>query len=132
MSHVRGKVNLYSFLKEHKCLSDFELGWFFHLITDYLFFEECFTTDYLLKNSYEQFCKDLYFAYEHLNLYLSEKYNIVEEDYKSYPSEFYPGVPYKESLLSKEMIDEFINRVADISLEGYIQKILKVKENIKP
>ena len=38
------------------------------LIIDYLFFEECFDTEYLLENSYEQFRKDLYFAYEHLNL----------------------------------------------------------------
>lgn len=68
LSHVRGKVNLYSFLKEHESLNDFEFGWFLHLVTDYLFFEECFTEDYLLSNSYEKFCKDLYFAYEHLNL----------------------------------------------------------------
>lgn len=38
ISHVRGKVNLYAFLKEHKTLDDFELGWFLHLVTDYLFF----------------------------------------------------------------------------------------------
>ena len=62
VSHVRGKVNLYSFLQDHEYLNDFELGWFLHLITDYLFFEECFDTEYLLENSYEQFCKDLYFA----------------------------------------------------------------------
>ena len=66
---MRGKVNLYSFLQDHEYLNDFELGWFLHLITDYLFFEECFDTEYLLENSYEQFCKDLYFAYNHLNLY---------------------------------------------------------------
>ena len=65
VSHVRGKVNLYSFLKDHKYLNDFELGWFLRLFTDYLFFEECFNTEYLLENSYEQFCKDLYFAYSH-------------------------------------------------------------------
>lgn len=43
LSHVRGKVNLYSFLTNHDNLDDFELGWFLHLVTDYLFFEECFT-----------------------------------------------------------------------------------------
>ena len=42
VSHVRGKVNLYDFLIEHESLSDFELGWFLHLVTDYLFFEKCF------------------------------------------------------------------------------------------
>ena len=104
-------------------MNDFELGWFLHLITDYLFFEECFTKDYLSKNSYEDFCKDLYFAYRCLNIYLSEKYNITKEDYKDYPSEYYPGKSYETCLLSKELIDKFINRVAVIDLDKNIKKI---------
>ena len=132
VSHVRGKVNLYLFLKNHEFLNDFELGWFLHLITDYLFFEECFSTDYLLQHSYEQFCKDLYFAYDHLNLYLSEKYNLTENDYIDYPDEYYPGVPYKECILQKDVIDKFINRVSSINLEEYIKKIKENKSNVKP
>ena len=132
VSHVRGKVNLYSFLKDHEYLNDFELGWFLHLITDYLFFEECFDTEYLLENSYEQFCKDLYFAYNHLNLYLSEKYNITEDDYIDYLSEYHSGVPYEECILSRDLIDTFINRVSSIDLEKYIKKIHKIRSNVKP
>lgn len=132
VSHVRGKVNLYSFLKDHEYLNDFELGWFLHLVTDYLFFEECFDTEYLLENSYEQFCKDLYFAYDRLNLYLSEKYNITEDDYIDYPSEYYSGVPYEECILSRDLIDAFVNRVSSIDLETYIKKIQKIRSNVKP
>lgn len=131
ISHIRGKVYLYPFLDEHKSLSDFELGWFLHLVTDYLFFEECFSTDYLLESSYEEFCKDLYYAYSHLNLYLSEKYNITDDDYKDYPSEYYPGVPYEECILPKDMIEEFINRVSSIDLDEYIKKIRKYHKNVK-
>lgn len=132
ISHVRGKVNLYSFLKEHASLNDFELGWFLHLVTDYLFFEECFKEEYLSNNSYENFCKDLYFAYEHLNLYLSKKYNITKDDYKDYPSEFYPGKPYEDCILTTMMIDKFINRVSIIDLDKYIKKLKKYQKNIKP
>ena len=132
VSHVRGKVNLYAFLKEHESLNDFELGWFLHLVTDYLFFDECFTEEYLLTNSYENFCQALYFAYEHLNLYLSEKYNITEKDYKDYPNEYYLGKAYKDCILTKEMINEFINRVSNIDLNKYIQKIKKYQTNVKP
>lgn len=132
VSHIRGKTNLYAFLKDHESLNDFELGWFLHLVTDYLFFEECFTEKYLLNNSYEAFCKDLYFAYDHLNLYLSKKYHITENDYKDYPSEFYPGKPYEDCILSTEMIDNFINRVSAIDLDQYIKKIKEYKGNIKP
>ena len=119
-------------MKDHEYLNDFELGWFLHLIIDYLFFEECFDTEYLLENSYEQFCKDLYFAYEHLNLYLSDKYNITEDDYIDYSSEYYSGVPYEECILSRNLIDTFINRVSSIDLEKYIKKIRKDKRNVKP
>lgn len=132
VSHIRGKVNLYAFLIEHSTLNDFELGWFLHLITDYLFFEECFTTEYLLNNSYESFCKELYFSYDCLTTYISEKYNITEKDYEAYPSENYPGIPYKECILSKEMIDDFIDRVSSINISEYIKQIIKNKKNIKP
>ncbi|MCM1052525.1 MAG: hypothetical protein NC483_00920 [Ruminococcus sp.] len=132
VSHVRGKVNLWAFLNEHKNLDDFEFGWFLHLITDYLFFEECFTTKYLLEHSYEEFCKDLYFAYNCLNLYLSEKYTITDEDYKSYPSEKYNGIPYQDCIFTTDMIDDFINRVSSIDIPKYINKIKLCKRNIKP
>lgn len=132
VSHIRSKVNLYKFLEEHKTMDDFELGWFLHLVTDYLFFEECFTIEYLLNNSYKDFCKDLYFAYDCLNLYLSEKYEIVEADYKSYPSEYYSGIPYQECILPIEMINRFINRVSQIDINDYIKKIKANEKNIKP
>lgn len=132
VSHICGKVNLYAFLKENESLNNFKLGWFLHLVTDYLFFEECFTEEYLLNSSYEDFCKDLYFAYEHLNLYLSKKYDITENDYKDYPSEFYPGKSYENCILPKDMIDKFINRVSGIDLDKYIKKIKEYQSNIKP
>lgn len=95
-------------------------------------FLECFTEEYLLNNSYEDFCKDLYFAYDHLNLYLSEKYHITENDYKDFPSEYYPGKTYEDNILSKEMIDEFIIKVSGIDLSKYIKKIENYQSNIKP
>ena len=132
ISHVRSKVNLYSFLKERKELDDFELGWFLHLVTDYLFFEECFSAQYLLENSYKKFCEDLYFAYNCLSSYISDKYNITKDDYNSYPSEYYPGSEYKDCILTKGMIDEFIERVSSININEYIKLIKITKVNINP
>lgn len=74
----------------------------------------------------------MYFAYRHLNLYLSEKYSIIKDDYKAYPSEYYEGKDYVESILPKEMIDSFITRVSDIDIDKYIKKIKENKSNIKP
>lgn len=133
VSHVRGKVNLYAFLKEHESLDDFELGWFLHLVTDYLFFEECFTNDYLLGISYEEFCKELYHAYYCVNLYLEEKYNLNREYYyKAYPDAYYSGIPYEECILPRKTVDNFIERVDKIDLNAYIEKIKENKINIKP
>ncbi len=132
VSHVKGKVNLYAFLKEHESLNAFELGWFLHLVTDYLFFQECFTEEYLLSRTYQEFCTELYHTYSFVNLYMEEKYNITKEDFKDYPSEYYPGIFYEDCILSKERIDTFIKRVSSIDLFTYIVKIRNRKENCKP
>ena len=42
VSYVRGKVNLYSFLKDYEYLNDFELGWFLHLIVNHSFLKNAF------------------------------------------------------------------------------------------
>ncbi|MDE6142360.1 MAG: hypothetical protein K2G03_07120, partial [Bacilli bacterium] len=133
VSHVRGKVNLYAFLLEHESLNAFELGWFLHLVTDYLFFEECFTESYLLSVTYEEFCKELYHAYYCVNLYLEEKYKLDRERYyKAYPNAYYPGIPYEDCLLSKETVDNFIDLVDKIDIDKYIEKIKEKKINVKP
>lgn len=132
ISHLNGKVDLFKFLKEHESLNDFETGWLLHLVTDYLFFDECFNKKYLENICYEDFCKDLYYAYDCLNLYLEKKYNITKDYYKDYPNEYYPGRGYKKCILSKEEIDKFIEHVSSINLEKYIIKIKDNGENIKP
>ncbi len=132
VTHLASKVDLYAFLKEHEVLDSFELGWFIHLIADYLFFSECFTEEYLLSHTYEQFRSDLYFAYDCLGKYLSEKYELTIEDYESYTSEYYEGSYYQESIFSKDLIDSFIERVSSVNIEEYIDKIRNAKGNVKP
>ncbi len=132
ISHLRGKVNLYSFLLAHNSLTDFERGWFVHLVADYLFFDECFTAQYLLTHSYEEFRRDLYFAYDSLNKYIANKYSISMEDYTVYPNEFYPGSFYQECIFTKDMIDEFILKASSFDIDSYIEKIKIAKKNIKP
>lgn len=132
ISHLKGKVNLFSFLNEHENLNDFERGWFLHLITDYLFFDECFTREYLLSHSYEEFRQDLYFSYDSLYNYIVKKYDIRLEDFTDYTDQIFLGTGFKECLFTKEMIDNFILRVSRIDVDNYIKKIKLVKKNIKP
>ena len=132
VSQLAGKVNLYAFLLEHKSLTSFEFGWFLHLVTDYLFFDECFTETYLLTHDFESFRKDLYFAYDCLCNYLITKYNITMDDYTDYLSEFYPGIDYQDCIFAKEIIDNFITRVSSIDYNKYVMKIRHAKINVKP
>lgn len=129
---VYDKVDLYAFLLSNNVFNSFEVGWFLHLVTDYLFFLECFTEEYLLSKTCNKFCQELYHAYDCLDSYLFTKYHIVKEDYEAYSSEYYPGIPYEECILSKEMVDAFIDRVSSIDLEKYIEKIKLAQENVKP
>ena len=132
VTYLASKVSLYDFLVVHEVVESFELGWFIHLVTDYLFFAECFSEEYLLTHSYEEFRRDLYFAYACLGKYLSEKYKLTIDDYESYPSEYHEGILYRDSILTKETIDSFIERVSSINIEDYINKIKKAKRNVLP
>lgn len=123
LSHLQGKVNLKEFLEEHQYMSDFEKGWFLHLITDYRFFHECFRKEYLEKISYQDFKNELYFFYNHINGYIYHKYNITKNDFYEYQKEYYEEIEYQENLLTKEEIDNFIKNVANIDLETYIEEI---------
>ena len=38
VTYLASKVSLYDFLVEYEVVESFELGWFIHLIADYLFF----------------------------------------------------------------------------------------------
>ena len=129
---LKTKVNLYRFLLDHEHRTDFEEGWFLHLVTDYLFFEECFTKEYLSSHRFPEFHKDLYDAYDCLSQYITEKYHLTKEDYQAYPNLYFPTHPYQPCLFTKEQIDAFIARVASISLEDYSKKVKKYQRNVKP
>jgi len=129
---VYDKVNLYEFLTKHPYLNDFELGYFLHLVTDYLFFHECFSNGYLTNTTTKDFCKELYHTYDCLDSHLFTKYHITKEQYQEYPHLYYPGIPYEKCLLSKEVVDKFIKRVSSINLKKYRNKILEFKDNVKP
>ncbi len=128
------KVNLYDFLKERegKELTTFELGWFQHLVADYLFFGECFSDDYLSSKTFKEFIGELYYAYDRINLYVKDKYNITREDYMYAPFDKYPNMPYEDCILPRELVDSFIDRVSSIDLQKYMPIILKAKTNVKP
>lgn len=140
VKYLNNKVNLYTYLKTKYNSTIFELGVFIHLITDYLFFNEYFDSEYLTNIGYENFCKDLYYSYNVTNDYITQKYNLDLEDYIDVINEnIKKDIKKKKTnneaatnILPTSTLDDFIERVASINLEEYKNKIIENKENILP
>ncbi len=133
VDHLNCKVNLYQFLQNYDITNSFNLGWFIHLVTDHLFFEECLGLDYLSKTTYDQLRHDLYYSYDRINRATTQKYNITNDYYERYPGEFYHGdYDYEPCIIQLETLYDFIERVSSINMQDYANKILEAKCNIKP
>lgn len=105
-------ANLNNFLQNNSIDTDFNKGYFLHLVTDYLFYNK-----YLTKISKPQ----IYDDYDFTNKYLIEKYNII------IPKSVKDKVFFKEGkpqLLSLEMVNKLIEEVSNLNLED-IQKEVK-------
>ena len=110
-------VNLYNFLKENKIDTSFNRGYFLHLLTDYLFY-----------NKYiEYWSTDIYTDYDLLNPYLIAKYSVkLPNRIKKY---VHTDVKNKKlKILSKELIDKFIEDLSNLDLEHIKEEIMKDPE----
>ncbi len=110
-------VNLYNFLKENKIDTSFNRGYFLHLLTDYLFY-----------NKYiEYWSTDIYTDYDLLNPYLIAKYSVkLPNRIKKY---VHTDVKNKKlKILSKELIDKFIEDLSNLDLEHIKEEIMEDPE----
>ena len=145
--HLKEKVNLKLYLQSNSNLLkdeidlDYQKGIFLHLITDYYFYNDFFDKDYIQNTTYQTFVKDLYYSYNLTNTYLEEKYSILLNIPKSIEQRMNKDI--KKVLNSKkvdntvgtnillyEKLDKFIERISDINLEEYKNKIINAGENV--
>lgn len=130
----KNKVCIEDFLKENEVKTDYEKGVFLHLLTDKIFFNEFFPKEYLEKENYVQFCKNLYTSYEMTNPYIAKKYNIkfskellekikqnIEDNSKKKHIEGKVG----HNIIPIDKLEEFIEKMSDISIEDYLKKYSK-------
>ena len=64
---VSSQVHLRKYLESNEINSDFDKGYFLHLITDYIFYNKIIDIE----------AKDIYNDYDVLNKYLVEKYKVL-------------------------------------------------------
>ena len=102
-------VNLSNFFKENKLDTSFNRGYFLHLLTDYLFY-----------NKYiEYWSTDIYTDYD-----LLKKYHVkLPSKIKKYVHVAEQGKSLK--ILSKEVVDKFIEDLSNLDLEHIKEEIMK-------
>ena len=98
-------TNLDSFLKSNEINSDFQQGYFLHLVTDYLFY------NYYVEN----FAKpQIYYDYDFTNEFLIQKYNVILPEQVKDKVFFKQGEP---QILTLPFACKFIDEVSSLSLE---------------
>lgn len=81
---LKNKIQLDEYLKTTKISDDYEKGYFLHLLTDYIFFNDFLDKDYIKNTDYNNLKKDLYYSYNIAHNYLNENYDI---DYNLFQNE---------------------------------------------
>lgn len=146
IKYLKTKVQLTEFLNKNNLDNDYIKGMFLHLITDYIFFNDFFDIEYIENITYKEFIKDLYYSYDQTNEYINKKYNIdmlgfgnkininIEKNKENHNMKDHIKLEEKnqKNILTKDKLDDFISRVANINLEKYKNKIVKYNKNILP
>lgn len=105
------QVSLRKYLQENEINSDFDKGYFLHLITDFIFYNKILDT----------ISKEIYNDYDILNKYLSEKYEVeILDKIKKYVH-FKDGVL---KILSKEKAEKVIEVSSNVNLNEIKNEIL--------
>ena len=138
--YVFEKVRLNEFLKENKVETDYEKGIFLHLATDFIFYQEFLSDEYLAGVDYDGMIQDLYYSYRISNPYLEEKYNIhalnlddvMNQNIKQTLKRMNVDNSNGFNLLPEEKMDNFINKMSKLDLNSYIEKIKNEDKNVFP
>lgn len=119
------KTDFQKFLKKHATdlNDDYWKGYLLHLITDDLFYNKSFT------HEYQQASKDaesLYADYSNLSKWLITKYHIEHDDAFFTKRVEFLSQPRsgKTQFIKKHKLKKFINKMASLDFEKFIQKHL--------
>lgn len=138
--YVFEKVRLNEFLKENKVETDYEKGVFLHLATDFIFYQEFLSDEYLAGVDFDGMIQDLYYSYRVTNPYLEEKYNIhslnldevMNNNIKQTLTRMHVDNTQGTNLLPEAKMENFISKMSKLDIESYIEKIKRENKNVFP
>lgn len=102
---------LRNFLKEVNIDTDYNKGYFLHLVTDYIFYNKILPYT----------SKEIYNDYDILNKYLMHKYNVEICDNIKDKVFFKEG---ETKIITKELVEKTIDEASTYELEGIKKEIL--------
>ena len=134
------KVRLNEFLKANKVETDYEKSVFLHLATDFIFYQEFLSDEYLAGVDYDKMIQDLYYSYRVSNPYLNEKYNIhalnldevMNSNIKQTLTRMNVDNTNGYNLLPEDKMDNFIEKMSELDIQKYIEKIKIENKNVFP
>lgn len=75
-AYLKHKVNLKRYLEGNTLYSDYQKGFFLHLITDYEMYNNFFDKEYIENISFEDFSNNIYYSYDFTNNWVNKKYPV--------------------------------------------------------
>ncbi|MBP3630288.1 MAG: hypothetical protein J6J23_02240 [Clostridia bacterium] len=140
-NNLANKVRLNEYLKTNVVDSEYKIGVFLHLVTDYLFFNSFFDEETINRFGFKEFFRNMYYSYDLVGEEIIEKYEIGDV-IESMP-ELQANIEVRrkqelsttvglENLLPMDKLDKFIEYVSSIDLAHYINCIAEADMNVMP
>ena len=129
------KVNLNSYVKNNNITSDFDKGYFLHLVVDYFFYNKFIDLNYVEKVG-TQFKNELYDTYDAVEYFVNVKYKVnynnFHKEMEYYKNKYEKSLPMKveNQIFKNEEIFDFIDNMAKLDLDK-IYNDIKNKSVVK-
>ena len=123
------KVNLFPYPAEHDITTDFDKGYFLHLLTDYLFYHELCIKKYNIDKNFLNCMGALGKEYTKINKALFELYNYGNEYIDDEYQKFFLVTDQDPEFFTKQELKKFVEHCANINIE---QEYINVKNGILP
>ena len=132
------KVNLSSYVEQNEIVSDFNKGYFLHLVVDHFFYTQFIDLDYVEKAD-NKFKSELYDTYDAVEYFVNVKYNVnynnSHKEMEYYKNKHEKSLPMKveNQIFTNQEIFDFIDKMAELDLEKIFSDIKNksvVKEEV--
>ena len=129
---LMSKVGIDEYLKNRDINTDYEKGYFLHLMADFYFYRGFLGKSYINNMSGEEFRKNLYYSYDVMGDYLERNYDIdygaskieVEKKIAESQTETNYGDGERMNIISGAEVDEFIDWILEKDVDGWLREFI--------